>query len=85
MQFLRKERKEEFQDEIWIINLDMLADFNSYFSQNNPHLLKERFAPEKRLHQKFEKLYNFEKVHHTLDAPELRTGALKSFTGYLPS
>jgi hypothetical protein len=53
---------------MWILNLDVLADFNSYFSHNNPHLLKEKFAPEKRLHQKFEKLHNCEKVHHTLNA-----------------
>jgi hypothetical protein len=53
---------------MWILNLDVLADFNSYFSQNNLHLLKEKFAPEKRLHQKFEKLHNCEKVHHTLNA-----------------
>ena len=40
MQFLKKERREEFHDEIWNLNLDVLADFNSYFSNNNPHLLK---------------------------------------------
>lgn len=70
---------------MWILNLDVLADFNSYFSQNNPHLLKERFNPEKRLQDKFQKIYNYEKVHQSLEIPPLNTKALRSLVGYLPS
>ena len=85
VQFLRKQQMEEFQDELWIVKVDVLADFNSYFSQNNPHLLREKFTPEKRLHQKMEKIYNLEKVHHSLEVPQINIEAIKNLIGYVPS
>jgi hypothetical protein len=85
VQFLRKQQMEEFQDELWMLRVDVLADFNSYFSQNNPQLLREKFTPEKRMHQKMEKIYNLEKVHLSLAVPQVATDAIKSLIGYTPS
>lgn len=85
VQFLRKEQLEEFQDEIWLVKVDVLADFNSYFSQNNPHLLREKFTPEKRMQQKMERIYHLEKIHHSHEVPQLKTDAIKSLIGFIPT
>lgn len=85
MQFLRKQQMEEFQDELWMLKVDVLADFNSYFSQNNPSLLREKFTPEKRIHQKMEKMYNLERAQHPLGVPQVGTDAINNLIGYTPS
>lgn len=55
MEFVRLEKKETFEDEIWLLNCDAMTNYNSYFSQDNPYTLADRFSPEARLNQKIEK------------------------------
>jgi hypothetical protein len=45
-EFVRLEKKKAFDDEVWIIDTDVMTNFNSYFSQDNPH------NPECRLQRK---------------------------------
>ena len=44
MQFLNEEKKREFRDEVWRVNLDILMDYNSYFHQHNPKNIREEYV-----------------------------------------
>ena len=43
IQLLKKEKQENFNDEIWILNLDIMTNYNSYFPEANPKSVEERF------------------------------------------
>ena len=40
--------------------MDALTDYNSYFSEHNPNLLKDRFNPEARIIRKMNKISNYQ-------------------------
>ena len=56
MEFVRQEKREAFDDEVWIVNTDTMSNYNSYFSQDNPHNLSEKFSAEARSRRRLEKL-----------------------------
>lgn len=60
MEFLRREKRLEYADEIWILNVDVLTDYNSYFSEHNPNLLRERFNREARIIKKMTRIHNYQ-------------------------
>lgn len=48
IQFLNEERKRDFTDSVWVLELDRMMDYNSYFHEHNPKNVGERFSQARR-------------------------------------
>ena len=51
-QLLKRDKETNFEDEVWSIHLDVMANFNGYFSKDNPKYLAEKFSRESRMTQR---------------------------------
>jgi hypothetical protein len=43
-QLLKREKESHYEDDIWGLHLDVMANFNGYFSRDNPKYLQEKFS-----------------------------------------
>jgi len=55
MEFVQRERIHNFEDDIWGVSTDVMENFNSYFSSDNPRSLSDKFSPENRKSRKIDK------------------------------